>query len=425
MGGDGPIEFLDSHDRPLVDEQSRDFDGVLECSASVGSEVENHGIDFAIGVERFECLADISSRTAKIGDPASFGVEVAIERRHVDHADPAAGSGNPLAGVDNDRGDGRLFQLDDLPGQFIDLRFAGLGGLDLQPDLGVLLASDQPNDPAEFHLDNVLDVAFLLADSDDLVTQLQPAVLVGGAAGDDGADDGESVLAAESRADPLQPQPHADIEILASLGRHVAGVRIEAVGHRREVPLQDLGPIGLLGESQHVDVAFAELLAGLGQLGVIENLGEQFGLDPFPPAFVEFFGRAAPIEEFGVGDTGLVDGEVVLGLDVRRRQLGLPTDSLEIALVHGKGELDVSLEQLVVELRLELLESLDVLLDEVQLQRVDRFDVPLESLPGDVVVDFLLADVEAVDQLADHLGRLLVLGGLVELLGTDRPTGQQ
>ena len=115
----------------------------------------------------------------------------------------------------------------------------------------------------------------------------------------------------------------------------------------------------------------------------------------------------------------------MLGLDVRRRQLGLPTDSLEIALVHGKGELDVSLEQLVVELRLELLESLDVLLDEVQLQRVDRFDVPLESLPGDVVVDFLLADVEAVDQLADHLGRLLVLGGLVELLGTDRPTGQQ
>jgi hypothetical protein len=33
--------------------------------------------------------------------------------------------------------------------------------------------------------------------------------------------------------------------------------------------------------------------------------------------------------------------------------------------------------------------------------------------------------VEPVDQLADHLGGFLVVGRLVELLGTDRTAGQK
>ncbi len=189
--------------------------------------------------------------------------------------------------------------------------------------------------------------------------------------------------------------------------------------------MQHLGSFGLLGKSQHVGVPLDELCAGLGQRGVIEFLGEQFGLDAFAPSLVEFLGRVAPFEQVGVGDSGFVGGEVVLGLDVGLSQLDLPSDSFEIRLVHNEGELDITSQQLVVELCLELAEVRDVLLDEVQLQRVDRFEVSLERLPGDVVVDLLLADVEPVDQLADHLGGFLVVGGLFELLGTDRAAGQK
>ena len=197
------------------------------------------------------------------------------------------------------------------------------------------------------------------------------------------------------------------------------------MSHRREISLQHLGPLGLLGKPFYVGVSLGELLTGFGHLRVVELLGEQLGFDPFPPPLVKFLGRLAPLEVIGVGDTTFIECEIVFGLDESAGHLDLATNSLEKSLVNGKGKLDVPSQQLVIEFFLELAEHLDVPFDEVELQRVDRLEVTFERLLRDVVVDLLLADVKPVDQLADHLGRLLVFGGWIELLGTDCSSGQQ
>ena len=214
---DGAVEFLDSDDRAFVDEQSRDLDRVLEGSTAVGSEVEDHGVDLAVLVEGVERLADVSRGTAEIGDTAAFGVKVAIERRHVDHADPSAGSLDPLTGIDDHRSDRRLLQLDHLSSQLVDLCFACLGRLDPQPDLGVFLSADQPNDTAELHFHDVHDVTLFLADTDNLVAQFQSVVFVGSTTWHDLADNGESVFTAQRGSDPLEAKSHADVEVLTGL----------------------------------------------------------------------------------------------------------------------------------------------------------------------------------------------------------------
>ena len=65
-------------------------------------------------------------------------------------------------------------------------------------------AADVADDVAELLLDQVDLLAVLLLDADDLVVGLEPAVLVGGHAGDDLLDDREAVLRLERGADPFE-----------------------------------------------------------------------------------------------------------------------------------------------------------------------------------------------------------------------------
>ena len=62
------------------------------------------------------------------------------------------------------------------------------GRFDLQPHLGAARSADHPHDLGELHFDDGHDLAVALAvDTDDLVADLQAAVLFSRSAGNDSA----------------------------------------------------------------------------------------------------------------------------------------------------------------------------------------------------------------------------------------------
>ena len=182
-----------------------------------------------------------TSRVAllKSGSPLRSAVHVAVETRQVDHADAVGRAVGLPAGVEHLALGFAVLQFDLLADDLVDLSLAVAAGEHLQADRRSTRAADQFDDVAELHIDHVdhLALAFL-PHADDLVLDLQPAVLVGGAVGDDLLDDRVAVLVRQRRANPLQLQAHGDVEVLLRAGRHVVGVRVERRRIGVEIHLQ-------------------------------------------------------------------------------------------------------------------------------------------------------------------------------------------
>ena len=201
------------------------------------------------GLEVADQLAAVLGGADGVGVALEDGLGVAVEGRQVDHADLERLAVLGL-GLDDLALGVLLEQLDLLAGQLVDLPLLGAGRLDDQPDLGAARAADVADDVAELLLDEVDLLAVLLLDADDLVLGLEPAVLVGGHAGDDLLDDRVAVLRLERGADPFE----REVELLADRvlerpGAHVARVRVEGPGQAAEVDLEQLGHVELVDTS--------------------------------------------------------------------------------------------------------------------------------------------------------------------------------
>ena len=226
-----------------------------------------------------------------------------------------------------------------------------VGRIDFQADDRAALAADLLHDVVELHVDDVFHrAAGAFADADDLVLRLEAAVLVGGAAGDDVLHDGVAVDAAERGADAVELQLHRDVEVVERRGGHVAAVRIEAGGHRRQVALEQLVVVGLLPALADAVVALAELLDGLVHRDVVGGFLHQVELHALAPALGRFFGR--------LGETSAASGSRIISSSTVKScglsnsacgQLDAFIDASQEPGEHFVGELDVAALEHVVQ----------------------------------------------------------------------------
>ena len=192
------------------------------------------------GLEALEELPAVLGGADGVGVALEDGHGVAVEGGQVDDADLERPCRLGL-GLDDLALGVLLVQLDLLAGQLVDLPLLGVGRLDDQADLGAARAADVADDVAELLLDEVDLLAVLLLDADDLVLGLEPAVLVGGHAGDDLLDDRVAVLGLERGADALEREVELLVDhVLERLGAHVARVRVEGPGQAGEVDLEQV-----------------------------------------------------------------------------------------------------------------------------------------------------------------------------------------
>ncbi len=120
-------------------------------------------------------------------------------------------------------------------------------GDDLEADGGAFLAADHIHDLVELHPHAIDELPIALRHRADAVVDLQPAITLGGAAGDQFHDFRIAILRVQDRADADQREPHVDREVLQVALAQVLRVRIVGQGERRkEIPDDIL--IGLLVE---------------------------------------------------------------------------------------------------------------------------------------------------------------------------------
>ena len=251
------------HHRPLVDEQPGEADGLVERAAAVAAQVEDHRVD-VLAVEVVENVADVAGGALEVGHAAAVARHVAVEAGQVDHADAVRRAVGLPAGVEHLALRLAVLQLDLLADDLVDLSLRAVAGNHFQADRRAPLAADQLHDVVELHVDHVDHLALVvLADADDLVLDLEPAVLVGGAAGDDLLDHRVAVLAHQRGPDPLQLQAHGDVEVLLRVGRHVVGMRIERRGEGVQIHLQQLVAVDLVHPLGEAVVAPGQLVEGL------------------------------------------------------------------------------------------------------------------------------------------------------------------
>ena len=322
-----------------------------------------------------------------------------------------------------------------------------------------MLSSDQSDHLAQFHFDNVFDVTTLiLADADDLVSHFDPAVFVGRSAADDLCYGRVAVLRPQRSANPLKAQLHIDPKLIDRVGRHVAGMRVEAVRQRRQIHLQLLAAFELEDGFLEPIVALVQTLAWtqlcrfrgrwrsfrlrrsrfrrfrfrsflrrqLRFQHFVEPEVEQLELDALAPSLVHLGLVTSPLDFVRVDNDRFIQREIMLRVNQLFRVLRPLRNSRRVNVERVVGKLDIPCFQEVVQFVAKRLKLVDVRLSEVQLLRVQRFQESIEYLLRDFIIDLMLADVVPLDVTANQFGCLFILGcGRRELLGKDGRSDQQ
>ena len=404
----GSVADLD--DRPFVDEQARESDRFREQAAAVAAKVHHHAIHTLL-LEPLDQLAAVERGADGVRVAVEDRAGVAVEGGQADNADLERLVVGPF-GLDDLPLGVVLDQLDLLAGQFVDLPFLRVGGLHHQADFGAARASNVADDVAQFLLDEVdLGPVFLL-DADDLVIDLQPAVLVGGHAGDDLLDHRVAVIGLKRRANAFQREVQGLLHhVLEGLRVHVVGMRVEGFGEGGQVELQEVAHVELADGAAAIAIADLQLLDGLSAFELIDHLElEQVELDPLPPTVLGLGVVGGIVVEVGVVENRVVVGEVGLLVEFFHHKRLPGVVPLQIAFEDQPGEVEVPLANLVVQGRGLGGELRDVVLLEVILLRVQVFQKILTPLLARLVVDPGLRHVDALKDLHDGTGRLLVGG---------------
>ena len=263
VGTDLLVRILDLHHWALVDEQARQLDRLRQRAAAVAPQIEHHAVDALLAEVLEEPLAVAGAafelRLALLG-----AGHVEIEARQVDHANLVGRAVGLLAVLDHLATSFGVLEFDLRPGDVVDLGHVLTDGNHLEADGRAPLAPDQLHDLVQVHVDDIDDLAFrTLAHTDHAILGLEPAVFVGRAARSEFHDRGVAVLALELGADAIELQPHPDLEVLQGAGGHVAGVRIETAGERREVGLEQLVGRHLVPPLGEAAIAAQELVLRL------------------------------------------------------------------------------------------------------------------------------------------------------------------
>ena len=250
----------------------------------------------------------------------------------------------------------------------------------LQPHLGALGALDLGHDVIDAPAHHVLDrPALALADADDAVARLEPAVQRGRAAGDDLADHRHLVLPLQLRADAFQRQRHLLVEQVGGARGEVVGVRVDRAGVGVQVGLEHVLALELLHRGGDVGVALVQ--RGADVLGLLAG---QLQAQPvvhhrLAPQVVQLR-RGGPRRVLAV----VLEALVAVEIEILLEQAARVADALEHALlVHREylvGRVELAVAQVRADLRLERGEALHVGGGEILLAAVQRLQIALEHV---------------------------------------------
>src|SRR5690606_25700959 len=188
LHADAATRLADLHHRAVVDEQAGELDRLVQRAAPVVAQVQHHPVD-ALPVEFAQQAGDVAGRRGVVVAAHPATLEVLVEARQLDDADPAIG--HAVAAFDVvDLGLGGLVLDPDLvAGDRHPHRLAvqpGLGGHYVQPHQRALGTADLLDHVVQAPADHVLDLAVAaLANADDAVAGPEQAGLVGRSTGHD------------------------------------------------------------------------------------------------------------------------------------------------------------------------------------------------------------------------------------------------
>src|SRR6056297_35434 len=218
---DTAVGIANLNDRSGVDEQPGHGGCLDQRTAAVAAQIDDNAFD-AVGAQLVDQAAHVTRARAVVRFVARSPAEVHIENGHVDHADLR----DAVTGFDFfHRGLGCLFfELDLVAHDVDDLRgalHAGLCRQDFESYESLALAPDQVDHVVQPPADHVDEFVFALGHADDSIAGLQPAVQVGGTAGNHFGDFHVFVLTAQQRTYTVQRELHRNFEVLGQPGRHV------------------------------------------------------------------------------------------------------------------------------------------------------------------------------------------------------------
>ena len=187
----------------------------------------------------------------------------------------------------------------------------GIGGDHLKAHLGSLRSTDFLNHLVEFHVDDILEGLFPLGHGGDPVVWLEPAILVGGASGNDFHDLGVAIVRPEHGTDPDQGEAHLDVEVLHVGGTHVLGVRVVTLGKRHEECPHHILVALLVHALEELVVTFRHHFGRRIKRMLVQVLLQEFRLDAVGPELVGLLDGGGPGGLFPIDLDGLVTGEVM------------------------------------------------------------------------------------------------------------------
>ena len=195
----GRIADLDH--RALFDEQPGQFGRLRQGTTAVAAQIDDDPVD-PRGLELLEQQPHVPGRALEITLAGGLGIEIAVEGRDLDHAEPY-----PAIEFD-DLALGRLvFEFYLVAHQFDDLRATAHAltlGQDTETHDAVFRPADQVDDILQAPADHVFHIAVVtLRNADDAITAVELAAALGRAAGHRALDLGEFVVVAQHGADTL------------------------------------------------------------------------------------------------------------------------------------------------------------------------------------------------------------------------------
>ncbi len=299
------VLIFNLNDRAFFDEEAGQVDGLLERTAAVAAQIQNHPGDVFLR-EFAEQPGDIQSGAFRLAALAALQLEARIKGGQIDDAQA-------------DRFAIRVRQFDDLcfgllvlefnffPDQRHDFPHGGVGGIrrdHREPHFAVLRAADQLHHLAQLHIDYFHRLAITLGDGNDPVVRFQ-FFAAHGRAGLELLDLAVTVLGAEQRADAEQRELHRDGKVLQLRLAHVVGVRIIDAGQRGEINLQHIVIIILVERPQNAVVAAGDDFDDFVRFLLVQFLLQVFVAEPFPPEFPGFSQIFRAGEGFAVEDEAL------------------------------------------------------------------------------------------------------------------------
>ena len=200
----------------VLDKQAGEFVGFLQRAAAVVAQVDDYSGDI-LAFELFQQAAHIAGGALVVLIAAAHGLEINVESGDIDYPEARHCALGPRH-FDDAFLRGLLFQFDLAAHDLDDLRVgigAGLGGQDAQTHDRSFRSADQLHDVVQAPADDIFEIAVTaLGHGDDAIRGPQLALLVRRPGGHDAGHAGVLVFACQHRADTLQRQAHADIEIL-------------------------------------------------------------------------------------------------------------------------------------------------------------------------------------------------------------------